>query len=53
MTQGNDLRQFWKVKMTGICELLNVEDREIFEKTERYIFILKGILNNCPQSCFW
>lgn len=26
MTQGNNLRHIWKVKMTGICELLKVGD---------------------------
>lgn len=29
MTQGNELRHIWKVKMTGICELFNVRNKEI------------------------
>lgn len=52
MTQGNGLRHIWKVKMIGICELLNVGDKGIYEKYEETYSSLWALSINMYRAGF-
>lgn len=52
MTQRNSLRHIWKVKMIGICELLNVGDKWIYEKYKETYSSLWALSINMDRAVF-